>query len=107
MINICYNAVDRHVENGDGDNVAFIFDSVYTNIQDKITYKEVQNRVGRIANILRKQFGVEKGDRVLLYMPMIPVSAYFMLACARLGAIHSVVFGGFAAMELANRIDDC
>jgi propionyl-CoA synthetase len=106
-INICYNAIDRHVDNGDGDNVAFIYDSVYTNIQEKFTYKEVQNRVGRIASILKKRFGVEKGDRVLLYMPMIPVSAFCMLACARIGAIHSVVFGGFAAMELANRIDDC
>jgi propionyl-CoA synthetase len=107
LINICYNAVDRHVENGDGENVAIIYDSVYTGVQEKITYKEVQNRVGRIASILKKQFGVEKGDRVLLYMPMVPVSAYCMLACARIGAIHSVVFGGFAAMELANRIDDC
>lgn len=106
-INICYNAIDRHVENGDGDNICFIYDSVYTHIQEKITYKEAQNKIGRIANVLRKQFGVTKGDRVLLYMPMIPVSTYFMLACARLGAIHSVVFGGFAAPELANRIDDC
>jgi propionyl-CoA synthetase len=63
-------------------------------------------QVGRIANILKKKFGVDKGDRVLLYMPMIPVSVFAMLACARIGAIHSVVFGGFAAKELANRIDD-
>lgn len=106
-INICYNAIDKHVDRGHGDNVAFIYDSAYLNIQEKFTYKEVQNRVGRIANILKKHFNVSKGDRVLLYMPMIPVSAFFMLACARLGAIHSVVFGGFAAKELANRIDDC
>jgi len=85
----------------------FIYDSVYTKIQEKITYKEAQGKIGRIANILKKKFGVEKGDRVLLYMPMIPVSTYFMLACARIGAIHSVVFGGFAAPELSNRIDDC
>lgn len=63
--------------------------------------------MGRIASVLRKRFGVEKGDRVLLYMPMIPVSTFFMLACARIGAVHSVVFGGFAAKELANRIEDC
>lgn len=106
-INMCYNAVDRHVDNGDGDNTAIIYDSVYTKAQEKITYKQVQEQVGRIASILQKQFGVEKGDRVLLYMPMIPISVYFMLACARIGAIHSVVFGGFAAPELANRIDDC
>jgi propionyl-CoA synthetase len=84
-----------------------VYDSAYLNIQERFSYKEVQNRVGRIANILKKKFGVAKGDRVLLYMPMIPVSAFFMLACARIGAIHSVVFGGFAAKELANRIDDC
>lgn len=107
MINICYNAVDKHVDRGHGDNVAFIYDSAYLNIQEKFTYKEVQNRVGRIASMLSKRFGVTKGDRVLLYMPMIPVSAFFMLACARIGAIHSVVFGGFAAKELANRIEDC
>ena len=98
--------MDKHVERGHGDNIAFVYDSAYLNIQERFTYKEVQNRVGRIANILKKKFGVVKGDRVLLYMPMIPVSAFFMLACARIGAIHSVVFGGFAAKELANRIDD-
>ena len=104
---MCYNAVDRHVENGDGDAVALIYDSVYTKAQEKITYRQAQEQVGRIASVLQKQFGVGKGDRVLLYMPMIPVSVFFMLACARIGAIHSVVFGGFAAPELANRIDDC
>jgi len=106
-INICYNAIDKHVDRGFGDNVALIYDSAYLNITDKFTYKEIQNRVGRIASILSKKFGVTKGDRVLLYMPMIPVSTFFMLACARIGAIHSVVFGGFAAKELSNRIDDC
>ena len=103
---MCYNALDRHIESGDGDNIAFIYDSAYLKIQTKYTYKEVHNSVGRIASILKKRFGVVKGDRVLLYMPMIPISAFFMLACARIGAIHSVVFGGFAAKELANRIDD-
>jgi propionyl-CoA synthetase len=106
-INMCYNAVDRHVLNGDGDRVAFLYDSSYQNIDDKFTYNDLLNRVGRIASVLKNKFGVEKGDRVLLYMPMIPVSAFAMLACARLGAIHSVVFGGFAAKELANRIEDC
>lgn len=106
-INMCYNAVDKHVDRGYGDNVAFIYESAYLNISEKFTYKEVQNRVGRIASILKKKFNVEKGDRVLLYLPMIPVSTFFMLACARIGAIHSVVFGGFAAKELANRIEDC
>ena len=106
-INICYNAIDKHVDRGFGENVAMIYDSAYLNITEKFTYKELQNRVGRIASVLTKKFGVTKGDRVLLYMPMIPVSTFFMLACARIGAIHSVVFGGFAAKELANRIDDC
>jgi propionyl-CoA synthetase len=106
-INMCYNAVDKHVDRGYGDNVAFIYESAYLNISEKFTYKEVQNRVGRIASILKKKFNVDKGDRVLLYLPMIPVSTFFMLACARIGAIHSVVFGGFAAKELANRIEDC
>lgn len=106
-INMCYNAVDRHVLSGDGENIAYIYESAYLNIQEKFTYNEVLNRVGRIASIMTKKFGVVKGDRVLLYMPMIPVSAFFMLACARIGAIHSVVFGGFAAKELSNRIDDC
>ena len=106
-INICYNAVDKHVDRGFGDNIAMIYDSAYLNITENFTYKELQNRVGRIASVLTKKFGVTKGDRVLLYMPMIPVSTFFMLACARIGAIHSVVFGGFAAKELANRIDDC
>jgi propionyl-CoA synthetase len=104
---MCYNAIDKHVDRGYGDNVAMIYDSAYLNITDKFTYKELLNRVGRIASLLTKKFGVTKGDRVLLYMPMIPVSTFFMLACSRIGAIHSVVFGGFAAKELANRIEDC
>lgn len=106
-INMCYNAIDRHVKNGDGDRTAMIYDSAYLNIQERFTYNEMYNRVGRIASILKKKFSIQKGDRVLLYMPMIPVSVYSMLACTRIGAIHSVVFGGFAAKELAHRIDDC
>ena len=107
LINMCHNAIDRHISNGDGDNVAMIYDSAYMNIQERWSYKDLQNRVGRIANIMLKKFNIQQGDRVLLYMPMIPVSVFSMLACARIGAIHSVVFGGFAAKELANRIDDC
>ena len=106
-INICYNCVDRHVEAGRGDSVCFYEDSVYTGVQKAWTYAEAQNRVGRLANIFTKQFGIKKGDRILIYMPMIISSAWAMLACARIGAIHSVVFGGFSAKELANRIDDC
>jgi propionyl-CoA synthetase len=106
-INMCYNCVDRHVVSGDGDNTAFIYESAYLNVSEKWTYKDMLNRVGRIASILTKKYGVTSGDRVLLYMPMIPVTAFAMLACARIGAIHSVVFGGFAAKELANRIEDC
>lgn len=104
--NICYNAIDRHIEAGRGEDVALIYDSAYLDISEKWTYNDIHNRVGRIASILTKKFNIVKGDRVLLYMPMIPVSAFAMLACARIGAIHSVVFGGFAAKELANRIED-
>ena len=106
-MNICYNCVDRHVDNGDGETTALIYDSVYTGAQEKFTYKELQGHVGRMASMLQEQFGIQAGDRVLIYMPMVPPAAYAMLACARIGAIHSVVFGGFAAKELANRIDDC
>jgi len=107
QINICYNALDRHVEAGDGDNIGMIFDSVYTHQQEKYTYRQMQEIVGRIASVLKRKFNIQQGDRVLLYLPMIPMSAFCMLACARLGAIHSVVFGGFAAKELASRIQDC
>ncbi|MFT6074828.1 MAG: propionyl-CoA synthetase [Yoonia sp.] len=104
-VNTCYNAVDRHVENGRGDQVAIIYDSPVTNTKSQITYAELQTRVASLAGALRAK-GVEKGDRVIIYMPMIPEALEAMLACARLGAIHSVVFGGFAANELAVRIDD-
>ncbi|NOY44766.1 MAG: propionyl-CoA synthetase [Deltaproteobacteria bacterium] len=104
-LNTCYNAVDRHVEAGRGDQVAIIYDSPVTDQIQKITYRELQDRVARFAGVLRG-LGVEKGDTVIIYMPMVPQAAVAMLACARLGAIHSVVFGGFAPNELALRIDD-
>lgn len=106
-MNICYNAVDRHVKAGRGDQLALIYDSAYTKTTKKITYNQLLDKVSRLAKILSDTFGVTKGDRVLIYMPMIPESCFAMLACARIGAIHSVVFGGFAAKELSNRIDDC
>ena len=106
-MNICYNCVDRHVNEGHGARTCFIEDSVYTGLQREWSYYEVQNRVGRLASVMSKKFGVVKGDRVLIYMPMVIEGAFAMLACARIGAIHSVVFGGFSPKELANRIDDC
>jgi propionyl-CoA synthetase len=104
-LNTCYNAVDRHVANGRGEQAAIIHDSPVTNSRRSISYRELQALVARFAGLLRAQ-GVGKGDRVIIYMPMVPEAAIAMLACARLGAIHSVVFGGFAARELATRIDD-
>ena len=103
--NTCYNAVDRHVEDGRGDQPALIYDSPITGRQRTYTYRELQEEVARCAGMLRG-VGIEKGDRVIIYMPMIPETVMAMLACARLGAVHSVVFGGFAAQELATRIDD-
>ena len=105
-LNACWNAVDRHVAAGHGDRLAIIHDSPLTGSTHKITYAELQARVASLAGALRAK-GVEKGDRVIIYMPMVPEALEAMLACARLGAIHSVVFGGFAANELAVRIDDC
>ena len=105
-LNTCWNAVDRHVAAGHGDRLAIIHDSPLTGSTHKITYAELQARVASLAGALRAK-GVEKGDRVIIYMPMVPEALEAMLACARLGAIHSVVFGGFAANELAVRIDDC
>lgn len=104
-LNTCYNALDRHIEAGRGDQPALIYDSPVTNGKAIYTYSVLRDQVARFAGVLREQ-GVEKGDRVLIYMPMIPQAAIAMLACARIGAIHSVVFGGFAANELATRIDD-
>ncbi|MHA7066136.1 propionyl-CoA synthetase [Azospirillum argentinense] len=105
VLNTCYNAVDRHVEAGRGPQAAIIYDSPVTKTVQTISYAELQDQVARFAGALRAQ-GVEKGDRVILYMPMIPQSLVAMLACARLGAVHSVVFGGFAPHELATRIND-
>ena len=104
-VNTCYNAVDRHVENGRADQVAIIHDSPITGTVTKITYAELKERVASLAGALRAK-GIDKGDRVIIYMPMVPQALEAMLACARLGAVHSVVFGGFAANELAVRIDD-
>lgn len=105
QLNSCYNAVDRHVENGRADQLALVYDSPVTNTIKKFTYQELLDRVSRFAGALVSQ-GVEKGDRVIIYMPMVPEAVIAVLACARIGAIHSVVFGGFAANELATRIDD-
>ncbi len=105
MLNTCYNAIDRHVNEGRADQLAIIYDSPVTNTKQNFTFRELQDEVACLAGVL-KSLGVEKGDRVLIYMPMIPQTAMGMLACARIGAVHSVVFGGFAAAELATRIDD-
>jgi propionyl-CoA synthetase len=104
-LNTCYNAVDRHVEAGHGDRLALIYDSPVTNTVKKLTYNELLDLVSRFAGVLRS-LGVDKGDTVILYLPMIPPAIVSMLACARIGAVHSVVFGGFAPRELAVRIDD-
>lgn len=105
VLNTCYNAIDRHIERGRGDQIALIYDSPVTDTIRKFTYTELRNRVAKIAGFLR-ELGVTKGDTVIIYMPMIPEALMAMLACARIGAIHSVVFGGFAPRELAIRIDD-
>uniref|UniRef100_A0A452TAU7 Acyl-CoA synthetase short-chain family member 3, mitochondrial n=1 Tax=Ursus maritimus TaxID=29073 RepID=A0A452TAU7_URSMA len=104
MLNICYNAIDRHIENGQGDKIAIIYDSPVTDTKAAITYKEVLEQVSKLAGVLVKH-GVKKGDTVVIYMPMIPQAMYTMLACARIGAIHSLIFGGFASKELSSRID--
>jgi len=104
-INTCYNAVDLHIDEGRGDQLALIYDSPVTNSQKTYTYKELRDEVARFAGVLAS-LSISKGDRVLIYMPMIAEAAIAMLACARLGAVHSVVFGGFAANELATRIND-
>ncbi|MBL6426437.1 MAG: propionyl-CoA synthetase [Maritimibacter sp.] len=105
MVNTCYNAVDRHVEAGKGDQVAIIYDSPITGAKDKITFAELQDKVARLAGGLAAK-GVTKGDRVIIYMPMVPEALVAMLATVRIGAVHSVVFGGFASNELATRIND-
>src|SRR4051794_40663152 len=105
VVNTCYNALDRHVANGRADQVALIHDSPLANAVTKFTYSELLGEVQTLAAIMQ-DFGVGKGDRVILYMPMVPEAVVAMLACARIGAVHSVVFGGFAAKELATGIDD-
>ncbi len=104
-LNTCWNAVDRHVAAGRGERVALIWDSPVTGRIERFSYRELRDEVARLAGVLTS-LGVDKGDRVLIYMPMVPEAAFAMLACARIGAVHSVVFGGFAAHELATRIDD-
>src|SRR5256885_3578224 len=104
-LNTCWNALDRHVADGRGERVALIWDSPVTDTIERFTYRELRDRVARFAGVLTG-LGVKPGDRVLIYLPMVPEAAIAMLACARIGAIHSVVFGGFAAHELATRIDD-
>jgi propionyl-CoA synthetase len=105
VVNTCYNALDRHVERGRADQLALVHDSPLTNTVTKFTYAELLREVETLAAVMT-DFGVSKGDRVILYMPMVPEAVVAMLACARIGAVHSVVFGGFAAKELATRIDD-
>jgi propionyl-CoA synthetase len=105
MVNTCYNALDRHVDGGRADQIALIYDSPITGKIEKFSYRELRDQVAVFAGALRN-LGVEKGDRVLIYMSLSPQAAISMLACARLGAIHSVVFGGFAANELTTRIND-
>jgi len=104
-LNTCFNAVDRHVAAGRGAQAAIIYDSPVTATQRVITYAELQDLVARFGGVLR-DLGVARGDRVIVYMPMVPEALIAMLACARIGAVHSVVFGGFSAHELATRIDD-
>ena len=105
VTNACFNALDVHVRDGRGAQPALIYDSPVTGTKSRLTYVELLDAVARFAGVL-SSLGVTKGDRVLVYMPMVPEAIIAMLACARLGAIHSVVFGGFASNELAVRIDD-
>ena len=104
-LNASVNCIDRHLDSN-GDKVAIIWEGDDPNISKKITYKELHNNVCRAANGLKK-IGVKKGDRVTIYLTMIPELAYVMLACARIGAIHSIIFGGFSAESIAGRIKDC
>ncbi len=105
VCNMCHNAVDRHVAGGRADQIAMVHDSAITGTKASFTYAEMLTEVSALAAVLKDR-GVGKGDRVIIYMPMVPEAVFAMLACARIGAIHSVVFGGFAAKELATRIDD-
>ncbi|MEP0392981.1 MAG: AMP-binding protein [Erythrobacter sp.] len=105
-LNLCYNAVDRHVDAGRGADKALIYESPATGTSETFTFAQLQEEVARTAGMLANA-GIRSGDRVIIYMPMIPQAIFGMLACARIGAVHSVVFGGFSATELAKRIDDC
>jgi acetyl-CoA synthetase len=105
VLNVAYNCIDRHLETR-GDQTAILWEGDDPEVDARITYRELHREVGKLANVL-KELGVRKGDRVTIYMPMIPQTAYAMLACARIGAIHSVVFGGFSPDSLADRINDC
>src|ERR1700719_1703224 len=105
VVNTCYNALDRHVAGGRGDQLALIHDSPLTGSVTRFTYAEMLHEVKTLAGVMA-DFGIAKGDRVIIYMPMVPEAVVAMLACARIGAVHSVVFGGFAPKELATRIDD-
>jgi len=105
-LNACYNCVDRHVENGLGERTALIFEGDEPTDDKHVSYAELKDEVSRLANAL-KDMGAKKGDRIIIYMPMVLEAAYAMLACARIGAIHSVVFGGFSPTALRDRIIDC
>jgi len=105
VTNTCYNALDFHIDQGRGDKTALIYDSPITGKKAKFTFKQLKDKVSKFSGALANQ-GIKKGDRVIIYMPMIPEAVVAMLACGRIGAIHSVVFGGFASNELASRIDD-
>lgn len=105
VLNTCYNCLDRHVESGWGGQITLIYDSPLAGVVKKFSYAELLNLVSRFAGVLT-ELGVGKGQRVLIYMPMVPEAAVAMLACARIGAVHSVVFGGFAPNELVKRIND-
>ena len=104
-LNTCYNALDLHIERGRGKQTALIYDSPVTNTVRSYTYSQLRDDVALLAGALVAE-GVERGDRVIIYMPAVPEAAMAMLACARIGAVHSVVFGGFAPKELSTRIDD-
>src|SRR5207245_4904492 len=105
MLNTCYNALDLHVDRGRGKQPALVYDSPVTDTIRVFTYAELRDAVARLAGALRRQ-GIAQGDRLIIYMPMVPEAVMAMLACARIGAVHSVVFGGFAPNELAKRIGD-
>ena len=105
VLNTCYNALDVHVDRGRAKQKALVYDSPVTGTVQAFTFAELRDEVARCAGMLQK-LGIAKGDRVIIYMPMVPEAVVAMLACARIGAIHSVVFGGFASNELAKRIDD-